>query len=249
MDEKNIDFTVIKEENKKKQEKGIKQYVRWIKFYIFPVVIFAFFLGTVLFFIIPQLQRLFGNIGEIDKQAKLLDSNKQVIVKLENLKQVQEQSKPFLDKFAKLIPTDSTKVVEYSNRLQAIAEASGLKVDGIKAGDVFKIAGENTEIDKLKASELPLNLIEIPTQLEISGSIENFKVFLQDIYTKSEDFFIVSEMSITKTPENNVWKAQILLVKYQFIGQLALSSDIKLLVDRSENTEVSDFFKTRFGSE
>lgn len=226
-----------------KSDLSAKEFVNWITFNVIPLFIFLFFLGMLIFFTVPQVNKVFEGLGKIDKIENSIKVKESTIQNLGNLEDEQVLNEELLKKMETLVPNKSTKVVEFKDTLTQIASEQGLVVTKSRAGEI--IEKEEDEEVFVPGDLRPLTIIKIPTELSAVGSIEQFELFLTALYN-SQDFFVVEDMEILKNGEQDLWTADFTIVKYQFDGTLLLADDLSSYASITGSAIVTEFLNRKF---
>ncbi len=205
--------------NDEKQEKNsTKDLVNWLNFNVMPLFIFLFFVGVFIFFTLPQVRQIFDKISEINEISESVDDKDQDIKELIELQNQRASNEELYSNMEELVPSRSTRVVEFKDTLTSMAASQGLDVTESRAGEIII---DDDDIVFETQAEKPLILIQIPTELSATGTILQFEEFLTTLYN-SQDFFVVQEMEIKKQGDDSSWEADFVIVKYQFDGNVQL---------------------------
>jgi len=220
----------------------VKDMVHFLQFNALPVFIFIFFLCMAFFFTIPHIGNMVNKLQMINKLSEEVSRKDKILRDLNQLRQQQTLDVDLLKNIDTLVPTESTRVAEFKEKLSQIASECGLIVVSIRAGEIIRgIEDQPFE----NPNNLPLHLIEIPTTLEARGQMNQFKEFLTKLF-EAKDFFVVEEMTIKKSSQDQMWLANLIIVKYQFGGKVTLPEDIEPLVNLTPVQGVIDFINSKF---
>ena len=235
--------SVIKAVHKEEVEES-STLVEWLQFNVLPIFITLFFVAMLVIFVIPQINEISGSLDQIDKLVKEVDSKDEVIEKIIGLKADQFSNAELLEVIDILVPSSATKVVEYKEKLSQVVKSANLEVLGIKAGEIVK---EDDELF-VDPADRSLHIIIVPTEVSAKGTIDQLKQFLSNLYL-SQDFFVVEEMDISKSSEEFTWKAEFVIVKYQFGGKVFVSeNEFEQVASSKPNADVIDFLNRKFPS-
>ncbi|HEX9804073.1 MAG TPA: hypothetical protein VGA67_00160 [Candidatus Dojkabacteria bacterium] len=228
--------------NQKDNPKTFGEGLKWIGFYLMPLFIFLFFMGMFIFVTVPRFNEMLSRLSYIEDLNSQISVKNSIIGTLENLQTNQAQNSNSLNRVETLVPSESTQVVEFKDTLTDTAKSVGLQVTKARAGE--SIIEDKEQIFEA-GDEKSLVLVQIPTELSAEGAIESFENFLSRLYD-SRDFFVVEEMEIAKAGEGNTWKADFVIVKYQFNGNVVLPEDFESDVNAIPSPLVVEFLERKF---
>lgn len=218
-----------------------------IRFYALPLLSFIIFVFLILFTVIPNIQQIFSTIDEINLLREEDEAVNERIERLIALRAQQAQRQQIISKINEIVPTGTSEVVAFRQRVIDTANFRNVSLDSSLLGEdlIDQSSGEEEE----QVSD-GLVLIEIPSEFGFTGSFEGFRSFLNDLYL-GEDFFIVREMSLNLLEETEVetWSASLDLVKYQFFVDDDVDLDAIFGVISEQvvpNQFVIEFLENRF---
>lgn len=225
------------------EKNSTKSFVDWLNFNVMPLFIFLFFVGVFVFFTLPQVREIFDKISEINQISSSVDKKDATIKKLMDLKSQGSANEELYTNMEELVPSRSTRVVEFKDTLTSMAAEEGLEVTKSRAGEIII---DDDDIVFETQEEKPLILIQIPTELSAKGTILQFEEFLTALYN-SQDFFVVQEMGIKRTGDESTWEADFVIVKYQFDGNVQLpSTNLSQYAGIDAPVEVVDFLERKY---
>ncbi|KXK26568.1 MAG: hypothetical protein TR69_WS6001000574 [candidate division WS6 bacterium OLB20] len=217
-----------------------------IRFYALPLISFVVFVGLILFTVIPNIQRIFTTIDEINVLREEDEAVNERIERLIALRAEQLTRQQIISKINEIVPTGTSEVVAFRQRVIDTAEFRAVNLDSSLLGeDLIDQNPNEAEVTE------GLILIEIPSEFGFSGTFDGFRSFLNDLY-QGEDFFIVREMSLNLIEEDDgssSWGAQLDLVKYQFFVDEGVDLDgiyTRISEQVVPNQFVIDFLENRF---
>jgi hypothetical protein len=219
----------------------------FIKFYAVPILSAAIFFGIIFFAVIPTIKGMFSTLDEVDK---LKSEDKALQTRIEKLTALENENvlrKDLINTINFLIPTGNSEVVKFRDRVAKATIQQNLILQSDLIGEQIL---ENTSAEK-NSSIVGFNLIQIPTEFDITGKFFNFRSFLDKLYV-GQDFFIVNEMKVSSapTPENpENWSGSFTLTKYQFFADEKFSGSEKFILiseDQSPDQVVIQFLEDNF---
>jgi hypothetical protein len=176
-----------------------------IRIYLVPIITLVFFVGIVVFLIIPKISEIFSGLGKINadnEQIAVINATSAELSRLEENKDVIQADLEALNTIA---PGSTTRVVEFRDKIAGILTSFDLDIESQNISESSFI---NTDVDN------SVILIEIPFTFSVTGTLESTKAFINSL-SSIEDFAIVKELDIKKG-QGNLWLMSIVLIKYQF---------------------------------
>lgn len=231
------------EKTKVKQEKmEFSEVMSEARFHFLPLLSVAFFALIIFVAVIPNVQKIFGTIDEIDAlKNKDMELNSR-ITRFEELKQQNIQMQAIIDKINVIVPTGNSEVVKFRDRISTTADINKITLESSKSGETLTI------VSQLQSGNF--GIIEIPSEFNMSGQFIGFRNFLNGLYQGS-DFFVVNEMALSgiKSTSEDQWQGHINLVKYQFFTEEGFDpTQVYATVSENENPDQSviDFLQSKF---
>lgn len=210
---------MAKEVYKPKKQSFFKKNSKTIKLFIIPILAFIAFLSILVILVIPKLQEVFENSNQISTlNSEVADYNTQLSV-LDDLYQRNSELYNQLALIDSITPTGDTKIVEYRDRVKALAEENNLTVISEQLSEVVDASLPETAETQVVST---LGLQEVPAIFQFNGSLNDMLEFLKSLDTLP-DFVVVKEFEFTLSDKSNIfdfrneeWALRIQLVKYQF---------------------------------
>jgi len=244
MDE-DLEALVIEESNKSKVQKDkvdVNEVLSEARFHFLPLLSIVFFAVIVFSAVVPNINKIFATVDEIDAlKVKDKDLNTR-IEKFEELRKQNAQMQEIIDKINFIVPTGQSEVVKFRERIAGSATTNLVGLESSKSGETLKTVSE------LESGNF--GIIEIPSEFNISGAFNGFRNFLNSLY-QGEDFFVVNKMNlsgVTSQTENR-WSGDLNLVKYQFFAEEGFDPNkVYSAVSENDNpnSEVIEFLESRF---
>lgn len=230
------------------------QESKWLslmKVYVLPLVALVVFFGILVGLIVPALQILFDKLdtnSSVQAQITELDAQIAMVQALSNNLSTLRRDLSVLED---IVPTASTAVAQYQQKLTEIASELGL-VSGQAS-----TAEQVLQIDE-KGESWVLAKAEIPTLFSVSGTLADIQLFVSRVLA-SNDFVIIKEMDLrssevvtTDTIPNIAeakWDLLINLTKYQFIskdsGENLQQAYQQVPLSASPDAEVLEFIRSK----
>ncbi len=227
-----------------KKKSTMEDYVNTVKYYYLPILILAIFFLILFIGVLPSLSTLFNNLGELDSIQNTVEQRDQKIKDLKVLEANSSQNQTYLDQIKRIAPVEKTNVVAFQTAIRNIAKSNRLTVEDSTAGEARVSNSTDTE-------KKGLELIEVPTEFNLTGKFEDIKNFLSAIYEQS-DFIVIHEMEFTKDVDTDNWRIQVILVKYQFAeptgdsAQFVFSQYSSISEKITPNKKVLDFLDFKY---
>ncbi len=229
----------LKEKRKKKDGSLLKKRLR---VYVVPIVALTLFFGTIIFLVIPRITSILDSLQQISAKSSELKSKLDDFNKLQVIVNNSEKLRTELSIINSLAPSGETEVVEFQNRIAALALSNSVIITSQKFND--------TRIDIIEGLESNLLLKEVPSVFNIVGSYQNILNFISQLSTLT-DFVVVQSMELSsrnsEALEDN-WFLDLTLVKYQFgiVDELlAISEYIAVPVDAILSTRMQEYIDSR----
>ncbi len=210
----------IDEISKKKKKTKSSNFIKILRLYIIPIISVIVFIGIIVGFVFPKVSDIFSELDEINTL------NNQIAEKnntLSQLSSISSRSVIILDQLSiinSIAPSGTTEVVNFRDRITALALKSNLEISSQRFSEVVEPnlsnlpEGGNNYIGVV-------GLQEVPSEFKMNGTLNNIKNFLQSL-DQLEDFVVVKEMKLnfSDSDYNNIeqkpWSFEIQVVKYQF---------------------------------
>ncbi|MEI7578757.1 MAG: hypothetical protein WCJ58_01810 [bacterium] len=210
----------------------------FFKFYALPIFSAAIFFGILFLAIVPTIKDMFRTVDVVDAlkaEDKVLNGRIEKIIALENQNTLRASMLKAIDI---LIPTGNSEVVKFRDRVAKVSIQQNLLLQSANIGEQIK---ENSATEKNQAI-VGFNLVEIPTEFNISGLFFDFRAFLKKLYV-GQDFFIVNEMKVSSAPTDtnpDNWNGDFTLTKYQFLTDQNFvgNQQFKLVSENSDPDQV-----------
>jgi Tfp pilus assembly protein PilO len=220
----------------KEQPKNKKRSESWkfFKIYIVPLLTLVMFFSIVIFLMIPKVQKIFKDLNEVSKTNQEIEEKDEHIASLVKLSSESLITKNQLLKINEIAPEGTVEVVNFRDRITAIAKQNGLTV----TLQQFSESGLDTNQMGQPSGDIVLQ--EVPTFFELSGSYNNIVNFLNGL-DALEDFIVIKEMQLSRGSSSvDEWGLKLILVKYQFnIADKALLE--QLYKNISPNAEIDTY--------
>lgn len=241
------------EQRKKELQKLNLGWRRVLRMYIVPIVALSVFFATLLFMIIPGIQRLFSDLDVISLQGEQLDDMNIQLAQLQSLLTNSQSLNSDLAIINSIVPTGLTAVVDFQQRVVDLAEANGLTVGETSTAEQI------LNLEQTGGNVASLGTIEIPSTFSIAGDFASIKAFIEDIQSL-DDFVIIGEMALKTSSDSNLttttdiasqgWSLTLTLVKYQFqsVEQQASLADIYRQVPPTTglDEDILEFVRSKF---
>lgn len=231
------------EKTKVKQDKlDFNEVVSEARFHFLPLLSVAFFALIIFVAVIPNVQKIFGTIDEIDSlKNKDKDLNAR-ITRFEELKAQNTQMQAIIDKINVIVPTGNSEVVKFRDRISTTADLNKISLESSKSGETLTI------VSQLQTGNF--GIIEIPSEFNMGGPFSGFRNFLNGLY-QGTDFFVVNEMALSgvKSTTEDQWQGQLNLVKYQFFTEEGFDpTQVYATISENDNPDQSviDFLQSKF---
>jgi Tfp pilus assembly protein PilO len=196
----------------KDQSKNKKKSNSWkfFKMYIIPLVTLVVFFGIIIILMIPKVQKIFKDLNEISNTNQEIEEKDEHIASLIKLSSESLTTKNQLLKINEIAPEGTVEVVNFRDRITAIAQQNGLTV----TLQQFSESGSDSGLVEKPAGDIVLQ--EVPTFFELNGTYSNIVNFLNGM-DALEDFIVIKEMQLSRSSSfMDDWGLKLVLVKYQF---------------------------------
>lgn len=191
-----------------------------IRIYIVPIITLVFFVGIVVFLIIPKISEIFDGLGKIRSDNEQISVINTSDTELAQLEQRKDEIQADLANLNTIASGGTTRVVEFRDKIAGILTSFDLVIENQNISESSFI---NTDVGD------SVILIEIPFNFAVTGTLDSTKAFINRL-SSIEDFAIVKELDIKKG-DGDLWTMNIILIKYQFgvnpeVNDLYLNVDI-----------------------
>ena len=244
--DKDIESIIVSDIEKTRAQKTDKinfgEVLTEARFHFLPLLSIAFFAVILFTAVIPNVQRIFNTIDEIDVLKTRDKELNNRITKLEELREKNAQMQEIIDKINFIVPTGNSEVVKFRERIAGSASFNALGLESSKSSETLQI------ISELESGNF--GIIEIPSEFNIRGIFLGFRNFLNSLY-QGKDFFVVNKMGLSgiKSISQDEWNGEINLVKYQFFADEGFDpAEVYANVSEDEvpNPDVINFLQSRF---
>jgi len=224
-----------------------------LKVYLVPILSIMGFIALLAFVSIPAIKNVYASFDEKELISSELEQKNIELRELQELSESNELNSELLDRLDRIVPTAQTEVVEFEKKVRNIAFDSVVDITDV-------IIGERVLIDKDKGvvsdptvpvgqvkRQPKLQLVQIPMQFDMKGSLPNFRDMLLSIYN-GNDFIIISEMELENSATEDA-HMELVLSKYQYLP-IDNEEDEKLLLSsvsykQALDEEVIEFIKRK----
>lgn len=232
----NMDTTENEVKSSVSKEKQIKGAEQLVKYYLLPLVMAVSSLVIFLLWIIPTIQAVLDNIGQIQTQEENFNKLKVRRQQIQDLQAISNDQVALLELVNKIIPQSQTAVVGFTEKIRETAASNKVDVTDSITGEVVSVTNADA------AQQNGLELVELPADFSANGTLANIRSFLTALYN-NDDFIIIKSMELQRLGSNigtgsnenlfnpeevGDWTIKLTLVKYQLRTPSGLSeADIK----------------------
>lgn len=199
-----------------------------------PIVLFLVFAASIFLVIIPRISAMLAKLDEINKNSAGLE---EINTKIKTFSSINfEETTSLLSIIREIAPSSNTDITNFQNEIRSTIEnIGGITLVNLKLRD--------DELSQDPELVGPLQLREVPIDIELVSTKDNLQLFL-DTITSGNDFVTVSQMSFKKieqADEEN-WRMNLSLIKSQFVEGTTVSNFYSII---SPNSTVNDLIKDK----
>jgi hypothetical protein len=233
-------------------------------FFSLPLFSFLFFLGILVYAVIPNINDMNSRLAEVDKIRSDEAALKVRITKIRELQANIASIQQTIDKINAIVPTGRTEVVKFGDRIMLNIDNNTLKSDGYHVGESELVTNQTPAVNATSGTSATatttqtgstgdptyLPLYQLPATFNVTGKFNDIRNFFKQMYN-GQDFFVVDKMDLTGSggPQGGDWTGDISLVKYQFTPNPAFDP-VKAYMNISEatplNPTVMNFLQTKY---
>lgn len=229
-------------ENAKPEEEDDKKprdYKMLLRVYFIPIIAIFVFIFIILGLIFPKISDIFTDLEEVSSLQDELDRKQSELALLQSKEASVEELRRNLNVLNSLAPAGDTEVVQFQEKVEVLATQNALTINGQRLNDQANDA----------ALADALELKQIPNDFELSGSKSNILQFIDEL-SRIADFVVVREMKFNGPANQEDWRLELTMVKYQFgdLNQFILATFDSVPIQTQVPQSIQDYIDSRISN-